>query len=198
MTTVSLGFGDPIFDAQAVFKVVMMAMARPGEVKAIGPLLVPPPPLTPAAAAVALALLDYETPVWLDALLHVRPEAAQWIKFHTGARFTARADEAAFAFVSAPLAAPPINGFALGTLEYPDRSATLVMQVERLEGGKPLLLRGPGIESSRVIAPTPLPDGFGRQLAENHAIFPRGVDIIFASPEGVAALPRSASVTEND
>jgi alpha-D-ribose 1-methylphosphonate 5-triphosphate synthase subunit PhnH len=126
------------------------------------------------------------------------PEAEQWLKFHTDARFTTCADEAAFAFVSAPLEVPPLSTFALGTLEYPDRSATLVMQVERLEGGKPLVLRGPGIEISRVIAPTPLPDGFRGQLAENHAIFPRGADIIFAAPNGVAALPRSTAVMEND
>jgi alpha-D-ribose 1-methylphosphonate 5-triphosphate synthase subunit PhnH len=198
VTALPAGFADPVFDAQSVFKAVMMAMARPGEVRAIRPVVAPPGPLTPTAAAVALTLLDYETPVWFDAALMAAQEAAQWIKFHTGAPITANAYQAAFAFIGGPLAMPPLNAFALGTLEYPDRSTTLVMQVERLEGGRPLVLSGPGIERNHTFSPWPLPQGFAEQLAENRASFPRGVDIIFAAPEGIAALPRSTRATEGN
>ena len=38
--------------------------------------------------------------------------------------------------------------FALGTPEYPDRSTTLVLQVERFGTGQPLALSGPGIADS--------------------------------------------------
>ncbi|MBL8584289.1 MAG: phosphonate C-P lyase system protein PhnH, partial [Rhizobiaceae bacterium] len=53
------GFAQPVFDAQAVFRAVMDAMARPGSVHAIGERATPPSPLLPATAAVALALCDH-------------------------------------------------------------------------------------------------------------------------------------------
>jgi alpha-D-ribose 1-methylphosphonate 5-triphosphate synthase subunit PhnH len=198
MTSFAAGFADPVFDAQAVYRMVMMAMAHPGEIRPIEPLLTPPAPLTPAAAALALTLLDFETPAWLDAPLAETPDAAQWIKFHTGARVVGDADQAAFAFISAPLAMPALDAFALGTLEYPDRSTTLVVQVAALKGGEPYVLSGPGIETTRHFGPEPLPAPFLEQLAANRALFPRGVDIIFAAPDGLAALPRSTRVIRKD
>src|SRR5262249_48608259 len=146
MTILAAGFADPVFDAQSVFRAVMMAMARPGEVRAITPELTPPAPLMPVTAALALTLLDYETPVWLDASLMTAQEVAQWIKFHPGARVTPEADQAAFAIAGSPARMPPLNAFALGTLEYPDRSTTLVLQVDSLKGGNSLVLSGPGIK----------------------------------------------------
>ena len=42
-------------------------------------------------------MLDYETPVWLDAALSEQPEVADWIRMATGARMTSDPREAAFA-----------------------------------------------------------------------------------------------------
>jgi len=194
MTILTAGFADPVFDAQAVFRAVMMAMARPGEVRVITPELTPPAPLMPVTAALALTLLDYETPVWLDASLMAAPEVAEWLKFHTGARVTPETDQAAFAIAGRPAVMPPLYAFALGTLEYPDRSTTLILQVDSLNGGNSLVLSGPGIKSAQVFSPERPPADFAKQLADNCALFPRGVDVIFAAPEGVAALPRSVKV----
>jgi alpha-D-ribose 1-methylphosphonate 5-triphosphate synthase subunit PhnH len=60
---VARGFADPVLDSQSVFRTVMMALARPGTIAelATGQLL-PPAPLTPELAAVALTLCDHETP----------------------------------------------------------------------------------------------------------------------------------------
>ena len=60
------GFADAVREAQAVFRTVMMALARPGTIGRIEARLTPPAPLTPELAAVALTLADHETPVWLD------------------------------------------------------------------------------------------------------------------------------------
>jgi alpha-D-ribose 1-methylphosphonate 5-triphosphate synthase subunit PhnH len=193
MSAVAAGFAEPVLAAQATFRTVMDAMARPGTVRRLARIAAPAP-LSPSAAAIALTLLDYETPFWLDAPLAAAPEIATFISFHTGARFTAEPGDAAFAFVSAPAAAPPFATFAQGSAEYPDRSTTLILQVTRLAEGDGMVLRGPGIAGARRLAASPLPADFLAQLTENRARFPRGIDILLAASDAVAGLPRSLNV----
>jgi alpha-D-ribose 1-methylphosphonate 5-triphosphate synthase subunit PhnH len=193
MSAVAAGFAEPVLAAQSTFRTVMEAMARPGTVRRLAGVSTPAP-LTPTAGAIALTLLDYETPFWLDASLAAAPEVARWIAFHTGARLTTDPAAAAFAFVADPVAAPPFASFAQGSLEYPDRSTTLVLQVAQLVEGDELILRGPGIAGVRRLAAAPLPADFLAQLADNRAQFPCGVDIVLASADRVAGLPRSLHV----
>src|SRR5690606_29695454 len=81
------GFRAPVFDAQAVFRAVRDAMARPGTTRPVPALAQPPLPLLPTAAAVALALCDHDTPVWLDPPLRRTAAVADWLTFHTSAPF---------------------------------------------------------------------------------------------------------------
>jgi alpha-D-ribose 1-methylphosphonate 5-triphosphate synthase subunit PhnH len=190
MSAVAAGFAEPALAAQSTFRTVMDAMARPGTVRRLDGIAAPAP-LSPVAAAIALTLLDYETPFWLDAPLAAAPEVARWIAFHTGAPRAADPARAAFAFVADSAAAPPFETFALGSQEYPDRSTTLVLQVDRLCEGEGLTLRGPGIAGSRRLAASPLPGDLLDRLSENRALSPRGVDLVLATADAVAALPRS-------
>lgn len=184
-------FPEPVLASQAVFRAVMDAFARPGEVKPLSHALVAPAPLSATAAALAWALLDYETPLWLDAALAEMPAVAEWIRFHAGARVTDDPRQASFAIISDPAQAPSFDQFALGTPEYPDRSTTLVLQVRGFGEGQRWSLSGPGIADRVSLAADPLPDDLGERLAANHALFPRGVDLILVSPDAVVALPRS-------
>jgi alpha-D-ribose 1-methylphosphonate 5-triphosphate synthase subunit PhnH len=193
MGAVVAGFAEPVLAAQATFRTAMNAMARPGSVLHLAGTTAPAP-LSPTAAAIALTLIDYETPFWLDAPLADAPDVAHWISFHTGARLAAEPTAAAFAFVADPAGAPPFAHFALGDAEYPDRSTTLVLQVTHLAEDDGLVLRGPGIAGTRTLAAAPLPADFLAQLAENRAQFPRGVDLLLASADAVAGLPRSVHV----
>jgi alpha-D-ribose 1-methylphosphonate 5-triphosphate synthase subunit PhnH len=190
MSAVAAGFAEPVLAAQATFRTVMDAMARPGTVRQLAGIAAPAP-LSPTTAAIALTLLDYETPFWLDAPLAAAPQVARWLSFHTGAPRTDDPATAAFAFVADSAATPAFDTFALGSQEYPDRSTTLVLQVERVGSGNGFLLRGPGIAGTRRLSAAPLPADFLDRLAENRAHFPRGVDIVLASADAVAALPRS-------
>jgi alpha-D-ribose 1-methylphosphonate 5-triphosphate synthase subunit PhnH len=187
-------FPAPVLANQAVFRALMDALARPGTVNPLVPAAAAPSPLTPTAAAVALALLDYETPVWLDAPLAQSREVADWIRLHAGAPVTSDPREAVFAFIADALHAPPFDGFSLGTPEYPDRSATLVLQVDGFGNGQRLLLSGPGIPDVHSFSAQPLPPDFQARLAANRTLFPRGVDLILVSPDAVAALPRSVAL----
>jgi len=187
-------FDDPALASQAVFRTVMEAMARPGLPRPLPSGLAAPPPLGPTAAAVALTLLDYETPFWLDAGLAAAPAVAAWLKFHTGAPLALDSGRATFAFVSDPAAMPPFAAFSPGTLEYPDRSTTLVLQVARFGEGDALALSGPGIQGTTNFSAQPLPPDFRTRLIANRETFPCGVDLILVSPDAVAALPRSVRV----
>jgi len=187
-------FDDPALASQAVFRTVMEAIARPGLARPLASGLVPPPPLRATAAAVALTLLDYETLFWLDHGLAEAGEVAAWLKFHTGAPQTVDSTQAAFAFVSDSAAMPPFDAFSLGSLEYPDRSTTLVVQVETLDQGDGLVLSGPGVSGTRLFSAAPLPAGFRTQLIANREMFPRGVDLVLVSETAVVALPRSVRV----
>ena len=192
--TYSGGFSHPVFESQATFKQVMDAMARPGTIAEIIASAVAPAPMGPGAAAIALTLVDHDTPVHLSPAM-IEAGVQSWLAFHTGALVTDDRSEAAFAFVEAGGQMPPLSTFATGTQEYPDRSTTLVIELEALAGGEPLALSGPGIDGSTEITPIGLPQHFDSMWRENAAAFPRGVDLILASGSKILCLPRTTRVT---
>ncbi len=192
------GFADPVFASQSVFRAVMDAMARPGTVRAIDANLRPPAPLNPTAAAVALTLADADTPVWLGQDLARDDAVRGWLAFQTGAPLASLPSEAVFAIAANASALPSLSSFALGTQEYPDRSTTLILQVDSLTGGSALTLRGPGIKDAQTVGPRPLPGHFEMQWRENNALYPRGIDIILAAPDACACLPRMVRIGEGE
>ncbi|MDP3896597.1 MAG: phosphonate C-P lyase system protein PhnH [Mesorhizobium sp.] len=195
MSAIDGAFAAPVFDAQATFRAVMDAMARPGTPQALARLPRPPAPLSAVAGAIALTLCDHDTPVWLDAALSASESVREWLGFHTGAPLVRAPADAHFAFAASPAELPALEGFTQGSQDYPDRSATLVLGVASLSGGQALLLQGPGIETGASIAPHPLPRHFVEQWKQNHARFPRGVDVILAGPDAVVCLPRTVRIS---
>ena len=191
-------FADPVDDAQSVFRAVMDAMARPGSPQTLGQTLAPPAPLSRGAGAIALALLDYESAFWLDETLARAPDVAQWLRFHTGAPLARDAKDATFAFLADAANVADFETFALGSAEYPDRSTTLVLQVARFAGFEVMTLRGPGIAGEDKFAVSPCPTDLAARLQRNHALFPRGLDLLLVTTDAVAAIPRSTRVTLGD
>ena len=103
----------------------------------------------PTAGAVALTLCDHDTPLWLDPALAGIGRGRAWLGFHTGAPLGQHAGRRAFrAGRRARPSLIALENFAQGTQEYPDRSTTLILQVdEPRRRRRPLLLEGPGIET---------------------------------------------------
>lgn len=186
---------DMAFASQAAFRALMDCLSRPGEIKTIDGVGAPAP-MAPATAALVRSLADYESPIWLDPVFASAPAIAEWIRFHTGAPIVARPDQAAFALVGNALALPDFMQFAQGSEEYPDRSTTIIVQVEGF-AGPALTLQGPGIKTTAAFAATPLPNDFALRLRDNREMFPRGVDLVFVAGNEIAALPRSVRVVEN-
>jgi len=191
MSAIHAAFTDPPRESQQVFRAVMSAMARPGEVVRVDVCFAPPAPLNTAAAAVLLTLADFETAVWTDT---PSPDAAQFLRFHTGARVLDERVLADFALLTDSRNAPSLETFAQGTADYPDRSATAIIQIEAF--GHDWRLTGPGIDGETRFSAAPLPEDFVKQWRDNHARFPQGVDIIFAGNGQIAALPRSTEIVE--
>jgi alpha-D-ribose 1-methylphosphonate 5-triphosphate synthase subunit PhnH len=187
------GFADAVHGSQACFRAILDALAHPGRIVALPAALagLPPAGLGAAAVSVALTLCDIDTPVWLD---EASAGAAPYLSFHCGAPLTALPAEARFAFVRDPAVLPPLDRFALGTDEYPERSTTLVMEVSGLLAGAGMVLRGPGIRNEERLATTGLPARFWPERAALAELFPRGIDLLFVSGDLLAAVPRSTRI----
>ncbi|GAB1583780.1 phosphonate C-P lyase system protein PhnH [Phyllobacterium phragmitis] len=186
------GFTTPVFTSQAVFRAVMDAFARPGTIAKLGDVAEAPAPIPAAAAAILLTLTDFDTPVWFEA--DDSTAASQWLSFHTGAVTTPDASSASFAMLSEVSNLEEWGRFALGTAEYPDRSATLLLPVAGLDGGRTLTLRGPGIEKAAVITPRGLPEGFIETMQENARRYPLGFDVLLVCGGQALALPRTVRI----
>ena len=185
---------NPVFAAQAAFRAIMDATARPGTVRMLAAATNSPVPLSPEAGALGLTLFDHDTPVWLDEPLAAAPDIADWLRFHTGAPVTARREEAVFALIGEPERLPPFETFNTGLGDYPDRSTTLIVQVADFEAGDMLTLSGPGIVGRRPFRARPLPSDMRARLVRNHGLFPCGLDMLFVAPGRIAALPRSTRI----
>jgi alpha-D-ribose 1-methylphosphonate 5-triphosphate synthase subunit PhnH len=186
----SAGFSDKVLSAQSTFRSVMEAMARPGSIQRVTADVGAVPGFMRGAAAMALTLFDHDTPIWLDPRLAATGVAA-WLKFHTGASVTAEASEASFALVTDAASLPALESFAFGSSEYPDRSTTVILQVESLINGRAYELRGPGIDGATTLNATIAPDDLFERLAINAKLFPRGIDVVLVHDDAVVAIPRT-------
>lgn len=174
------GFIDPARDAARAFRAGMEAMARPGTIQTLNGCTAPAP-MSVAAATLLSTLCDAETPLHLAGTCDT-DGVRKWVRFHLGAPLVGRAD-AMFA-VGNWDALAPLDAYAVGTPDYPDRSATLIVEVAALTNTG-ATLTGPGIAETATLS---LPDGL---LAARVARYPLGIDFYFTCGDRIAALPRT-------
>ncbi len=221
----TLGFADIAGDAQACFRLLLDAIAHPGRVHEVRG-IESPAPLCQSAASVVLTLMDHETPLWLDpAVDAARPwiafhTGAPVIADPARAMFVL-----AMSFPdqlpSWPgLSGPPppasaatggpdrpgrddregtragVSDLMTGTDEAPETSATVILQVASLTAGRAFMLEGPGLREPALLIADGLPADFAAIWQRNHALFPRGIDLILCAGSRLAALPRSVAVRE--
>lgn len=197
MTTIAElppGFVDKVLSAQSTFRAVMDAMARPGAVQRIVPMVAPPAMMMRGTAAIALTLFDHDTPLWLDAPMSESSDVLKWLKFHTGAPVIQDSSIASFALISDGVLLPALERFALGTNEYPDRSTTVIIQVDSLDTGRGFELCGPGIDGVATLQATIKPFDLFERLRFNETLFPRGIDVVLVADDAVVAIPRTTRI----
>jgi len=142
-------------------------------------------------AAIALTLFDHDTPLWLDARMSESVEVLKWLRFHTGAPVVQDPSISGFALIADAAELPPLEHFALGSNEYPDRSTTVIVQVESLAAGRAFELRGPGIDGVASLQATIGPHDLFERLRINQTLFPRGIDMVLVADDAVVAIPRT-------
>lgn len=190
--TLETAFMLPVQDAQHSFRRLLKAMSEPGVIVALHQLKHGWQPLNIATTSVLLTLTDNDTPVWLSTALS-NDIVNQSLRFHTNAPLVDMPEQAAFAVADGEISHAQLNALATGSAVAPETSATLVVQVPSLSGGRMLRLTGAGIAEERMIAPQ-LPDCLIHELTERPHPFPLGIDLILTCGERLLAVPRTTHV----
>lgn len=188
------GLEDAVLDSQSLFRAVLEALSRPGRIVSTGTTLNPPSPLHPSSAAIALSLFDLSTPYWLDPALR-SSGVSDFIQFHTGAGQTDDPSRATFAIADGRHGSVDWSGFAIGTPEYPDRSTTVIVQVEAFQEDGAIRLSGPGIQTQHHLGVSGLNQDFWSARQDNAALYPLGIDAILTTPHSLVGLPRTTQVS---
>ncbi len=192
MSDIAPGLADPAHDSQSLFRAILDAFSHPGRSVSLRQAPERVGRLSRSAVAFLLTLVDRDTPLWLDPVL-AEPVVSSFVRFHTGAPIVDRREDALFAIMT-PECEALFDGFTIGTDPYPDRSATLLIELPSLSGGPERLWRGPGIADATAVALAGLSDSFWADWNANRMLFPCGVDVAFAAGSEFIALPRSVAV----
>jgi alpha-D-ribose 1-methylphosphonate 5-triphosphate synthase subunit PhnH len=188
---------DILFAPEAVasanaFRQVLNCMSKPGHVSKLEPYSDAPVPLFGTTAMLLTTLCDFQSAIWLSEECS-NPAVLDHLKFHTGAPIVKEPAKAGFAIASARSGLPFLSRFSPGTHEYPDRSTTVVIQVDGFES-EGVVLSGPGLKHPTSFGASPLKPKFWLEMIVNHRQYPLGVDVIFASPSHIACCPRSTAI----
>ena len=186
-------FAEPVFDSQRTFRELLQAMARPAAPRALPVLPPSPAPITPAAMAILLTLCDATTSVWLQ---QPNEQTVSHLRFHASLRLTDNPRDADFALITDPASMPSLDSFARGDMRYPDRSASLIVQVAGVRAEGHARFAGPGIRETQALTVDGLPDDFWQQRAALAPQLPLGIDLYFVAAQQVVGLPRTTRLLE--
>lgn len=186
------GFDDPSLGSQAVFRLALHALSHPGRAVDLPSVAQLPTHGYGAAALLLLTLLDSDCTLWLSPSL-AGSNAQAWLRFHTGCIVVQDPAQARFLWLAAGDTWPDLQTLDLGSDEYPDQSATCVMEVTlpHETGDAEWTLEGPGIATQQTLAAQGLPEDFAAQWVVNGTRFPRGVDVFLATQTQLLGLPRT-------
>jgi alpha-D-ribose 1-methylphosphonate 5-triphosphate synthase subunit PhnH len=192
---------DDVFDSQKIFRVLMESMSRPGSIHRFAPIQYAGTPngFNPFVLSVLKTLCD--TNVTFAIVDEPCRDWTRYVERNTATRITSprNADYVVCLGNRMPDCFPLVKR---GTLEYPERGATVLLVVESIrhtlsgEMTRPcgiLRMEGPGIKGTRVIALSNLDVEYIHTLARSNTHPPMGIDTFFVDTEGnISGAPRSA------
>ncbi len=185
---------DTIFDSQRIFRSLLDAMGNPGRITTLPKIGIEPPAANRYPLLLLMTLLDHE--VSFCVMGGAQTQVTEYLKTNTGSK-ESRLENSDFVLVYGGSSHGLIQGARVGTLEYPDESATVIYDIDSIgdDGGGILLeLSGPGIADKRIIGASGIEQ---TEIEDVLAMrdYPLGLDLIFSDRAGrVVCIPRSTIV----
>lgn len=189
---------DRVHDTQEIFRMTLDCMAKPGTISELSSIVEPLSErvgCSPAMFSQAITLLDGEVSFHIVGENSARVEA-----YFSSLTFSKEIplSEANYVFILKDTAPEKIQEVFRkvdkGTLENPDQSATILLEVERLSTDKQLAFTGPGIQENVYVEI----EGHEHWLvarAEKNREYPLGVDLILMdSNSKLMCIPRTTRI----
>ena len=196
LSEIPAGFANSFHTSQSVFRTALKALSYPGRVLKLEHDAAIPDQTNPAIGALLLALLDSETSLWCSNQSEINL-AADWLQFHTDCAILKTPEEVDFLWVKNICDLPSLNNFKLGTDQYPDKSATCILEVPNLKEKSPLSyeLKGPGIHFKEILEIKGWEQkdyqDFLTFWNQNNQLFPCGIDVFLSDGKYIVGLPRT-------
>ncbi len=184
---------DVIFDSQRIFRSLLDAMANPGRIITLPEIGIKTPAANRYPLLLLMTLLDHEVSF---SVLDNGALVTECLKTNTGSK-ESRLEDSDFILVYGGSSHGLIRGARVGTLEYPDDSATVIYDIDSIgdDGGDVLFeLSGPGIADKRMIGASGIEQ---TEIEDVLAMrdYPLGLDLIFSDKAGrIMCIPRSTIV----
>ncbi|KAF5415878.1 MAG: phosphonate C-P lyase system protein PhnH [Euryarchaeota archaeon] len=184
---------EVVFDSQRIFRSLLDAMANPGRIITLPDIRIKTPVANRYPLLLLMTLLDHEVSF---CVLDQGTQVTEYLKTNTGSK-ESRLKNSDFILVCGGSSHGLIPGARVGTLEYPDESATVIYDTGSVGADREdifLELSGPGIVDKRMIGvsgieQTEIEDVLAMQD------YPLGLDLIFSDNAGrMACIPRSTTM----
>jgi alpha-D-ribose 1-methylphosphonate 5-triphosphate synthase subunit PhnH len=187
---------DQVFMSQQIYRLLLDAMARPGQIVALPKLeIYPPDGLSRPIAGLAFTLIDQETTF---AVLPDQQSWSQYLCLNTGSR-RAELSRAEFIIVDGSTDLPSLMEVNRGDLLFPDRGATLMIMASSVgedDGDIKLTLWGPGVPGKKGLSLSGMCLANLERVRALNREFPLGVDLILTDSRGfLTCIPRSSVMT---
>lgn len=185
---------DVIFDSQRIFRSLLDSMANPGCIITLPEIEIKPPAANKYPLLLLMTLLDHE--VSFCVMGGAQTRVTEYLKTNTGSK-ESTLENSDFILVYGGTSHGLIRGARVGTLEYPDESATVIYDTGSIGdcGGEVMLeLSGPGIADKRRIGVSGIEQ---TEIEDVLAMrdYPLGLDLILSDRTGrIVCIPGSTTV----
>jgi len=185
---------DLIFDSQRIFRSLLDAMANPGRIITLPKIGIETPAANKYPLLLLMTLLDHEASFCV--MGGDQTQVTEYLKTNTGSKESGLGNSD-FILVYGGSSCGLIQGARVGTLEYPDESATVIYDIDSIGAGEMgvlLELSGPGIAGKRKVGASGIEQ---TEIEDVLAMrdYPLGLDLIFSDIAGrIVCIPRSTTV----
>jgi len=194
---------DEIYDSQAVFRVLLDALSRPGSVLQLPQVQYPGAPkgFCRPALSVLKTLCDHRVTFAVGSAMRTA-DLVRYLEINLATRHETTG-EADYALFDGRTYDDDFRRLKRGTAEVPETSATALVCVDWLAEGRadrpePSFragLAGPGIEGRTVLHAVGLHPGYVAARAQATRGYPEGIDLLLVDTSGrLAGIPRTTSV----